>query len=172
LFDVIAEVEGRSIVIDSSKHYLEAISLYKSAPSRTRIILLIRDGRAVFFSGLKRGHGRRSSLNAWLRTYRRAIPLLDLHVPSADRIGVQYERLAADPARELHRICAFIGMRFEQSMLDFRAGQHHLLSGNEMRLSGGSEIRADESWREHLSSSDRSYFEARAGKFNAEMGYR
>jgi hypothetical protein len=172
LFDVIAESEGRSIVIDSSKHYLEALSLYKSAPSRTRIILLIRDGRAVFFSGLKRGHGRRRSLNAWLRTYRRAIPVLESHVPSAHRISVRYEYLAADPARELHRLCAFIGMRFEQTMLDFRARQHHLLSGNEIRLSGASEIRADESWREHLSSRDLSYFEARAGELNAEMGYR
>jgi len=55
LFDLLATLESRLLVVDSSKHYLEAAALYLAAPQRTRILLLVRDGRAVFYSGLKRG---------------------------------------------------------------------------------------------------------------------
>jgi hypothetical protein len=171
LFDVVAETESLSVVVDSSKHYLEAVSLHKASPARTKIVLLIRDGRAVFYSGLKRGHGRRHSLNAWLRTYRRALPLLRTQVPSTDRLDVRYEDLASNPARVLHRICEFIGIGFEREMLAFRAHRHHLMNGNDMRLSGSEAIRADESWKEGLSASDLDYFESRAGSLNRELGY-
>ena len=48
LFDAIARVAGREVMVDSSKHYLEAAALYMAAPERVRIVLLVRDGRAVF----------------------------------------------------------------------------------------------------------------------------
>jgi hypothetical protein len=171
LFDVIAELESKLILIDSSKHYLEAVALYRAAPQRTKIVSLIRDGRAVFYSGLKRGNSRQKALDAWRRTYTRAAPLLERVVPSTDLLSVRYEDLTAEPARELQRLCQFIGIKFDGDMLEFRSQRHHVANGNDMRFGKSTSIRADETWRSALSAADLEYFEARAGALNRQFGY-
>jgi hypothetical protein len=171
LYRIVASVSAKPLLIDSSKHYLEAVSLYRAAPARTKIVLLVRDGRAVFYSGLKRGKARREALNPWLRTYRRALPLLESQIATRDILRVNYESLAADPVRELRRICQFIGAAFDTQMLDFRSRVHHVLSGNDMRLANSAAIRVDTAWREHLKRDDLDYFERRAGALNRALGY-
>jgi hypothetical protein len=171
LFDVIAELESKLILIDSSKHYLEAVALYRAAPQRTKIVLLIRDGRAVLYSGLKRGKSRRAALDAWLRTYVRAAPLLERSVPSRDLLRVRYEDLTADPARELQRLCQFIGIKFDVDMLEFREQRHHIANGNDMRFGNSPSIRTDKTWKSALSAADLEYFEARGGALNRRLGY-
>jgi hypothetical protein len=171
LFRVVAETAQKALLIDSSKHYLEAVALYRTAPASTRILLLVRDGRAVFYSGLKRGWPRREALNAWLYTYARGVPLLRKHVAAADLIEVRYEDLAQQPARELHRICESVGASFDAGMLEFRAKTHHVLNGNDMRFAAQGAVRFDEAWRRHLTAADLRYFEARAGALNRKLGY-
>jgi hypothetical protein len=171
LFDVLARIESRLLIVDSSKHYMEAAALYLAGPRRTKIILLVRDGRAVFYSGLKRGQTRRTALNAWQRTYRRAIPLLSKVVQSNDLLQVRYEDLTADPARELQRVCRFISLRFDSSMLDFRARPHHVVNGNDMRLGTSATIRVDDAWKHALAAADVEYFETHAGRLNQQLGY-
>jgi hypothetical protein len=171
LYRTVAAVAARPVLIDSSKHYLEAVSLYRSAPERTKVVLLVRDGRAVFYSGRKRGKPRRQALNAWLLSNRRALRMLESQIPPRALLRVSYESLAADPARELARICEFIGVGFDAGMLDFRARTHHILSGNDMRLSSGAAIRPDTAWRERLDRNDLAYFERRAGALNRALGY-
>ena len=61
LYRTVASVSSKALLIDSSKHYLEAVSLYRAAPQRTKILLLVRDGRAVLYSGLKRGKARQAA---------------------------------------------------------------------------------------------------------------
>ncbi len=67
-FDYIQTQSGKSFVVDSSKHYLEAINLHSAAPADTKIVLLVRDGRAVFHSGLRRGMNPKSALASWANT--------------------------------------------------------------------------------------------------------
>ena len=171
LFDVVAGLESRPLVVDSSKHYLEAAALYLAAPERTKIVFLIRDGRAVFYSGLKRGKTRRVALDAWRNTYARAEPLLRRVVDSNSLSYVHYEDLAADPAWVLQSLCRFIGLRFDDRMLDFRSRPHHVANGNAMRLADRAAIRIDEAWKHALSRSDLGYFERRAGTLNRRLGY-
>ena len=170
LFDVLARRESRLKLVDSSKHYLEAAALYVAAPDRTKIVFLIRDGRAVFYSGLKRGRTRRAALDAWRRTYARAEPLLR-RIAGDAVLPVRYEDLAADPAWELQRICRFIDVRFDERMLDFRSRPHHVANGNDMRFRDGAAIRIDEAWKQALSRTDLAYFEKHAGALNRRMGY-
>lgn len=171
LFRIVAELQTRAVLVDSSKHYLEAVSLYRAAPDRTKVVLLVRDGRAVLHAGLKRGHSRRRAYNAWGNTYERALPVLEAQVAAGDLLCVRYEDLAADAAQELHRLCEFIGIEYESGMLEFRSRRHHLVNGNDMRLGGSSTIRLDEAWKERLSDVDLDYFEARGGELNRRLGY-
>jgi hypothetical protein len=171
LFDVVAQLEKRPLLVDSSKHYLEAAALYLTAPARTKIVFLVRDGRAVFYSGLKRGRARRAALDTWRNTYARAEPLFRRIASSGALLRVRYEDLAADPARELQRICRFIDLRFDDRMLDFRSRPHHVANGNDMRLKDGAAIRIDEAWKQALSLKDLAYFEKHAGVLNRRLGY-
>ena len=166
-----SEVLGRDLLIDSSKHYMEAISFYRAAPDQARIIVLTRDGRAVFYSGLKRGRSRKASLRAWRRAYSRGLPIIDKRVPAEHVLRISYERLTADPVGELEKVCLFLDVPFEQRMLDFGAQTHHVTNGNKMRFSRDSTIRVDSAWRDRLSEEDRRYFEVRAGAYNRALGY-
>jgi hypothetical protein len=171
LFDILAAIDSRLLLVDSSKHYLEAAALYLVAPQRTRILFLVRDGRAVFYSGLKRGKPRHAALGAWSQTYSRAEPLLRRIAKPNDLLRVRYEDLATNPAWELQRICRFVGLRFDSGMLDFRSRLHHVANGNDMRFESSAAIRLDETWRNALSRADFDYFEAHAGALNRRLGY-
>jgi hypothetical protein len=171
LFQEVCQTWSRDLVIDSSKHYLEAVALYRAEPKRTKVLLLVRDGRAVFYSALKRGNSRRRALNTWRRTYLRALPVLSRQVPPADLLRVRYEDLATNPARELHRICSFIGMEYDSEMLNFRSQIHHIVNGNDMRFAKAGAITLDEAWKTKLSAADLEYFEIHAGGLNRQLGY-
>ena len=171
LYRTVASVSSKALMIDSSKHYLDAVSVYRAAPQRTKILLLVRDGRAVFYSGLKRGKTRQAALDSWLRSYTRALPLLESQIEPDRLLRVSYEDLAADPGRELRRICEFIPVAYDAQMLDFRSRVHHVLAGNDMRLDDSSAIRVDTAWRDRLTRDDLDYFERRAGSINRALGY-
>jgi hypothetical protein len=96
IYETIREITGKDVIVDSSKHYLRAAALYRLWPESTRIIVLVRDGRGVFYSSLKRGFGRHYSLTAWHNHYRRAIALFDRYVPESHRLVVHYEDLVTN----------------------------------------------------------------------------
>lgn len=171
LYEEVAAVSGKSHVVDSSKHYLEAVKLHQKSPANTKIILLIRDGRAVFNSGLKMGLGEKKALGAWLDTYQRALPLLDKYVPSTDVLTVHYESLAKEPEATMRGICDFVGLEFQDSMVDLSASNNHIANGNNMRFEKGASIRYDDSWLKALSGEQLDFFEKHAGSMNARLGY-
>jgi hypothetical protein len=171
LYELVGSKLGADWVVDSSKVYTRAVSLYRMAPDRMKIILLIRDGRAVYCSMRKRNFSRRFSLNAWYAVFLRALPLIDKHVDAGDVITVKYESLASDPARELKRICDFAGLEFEPGMLDLKSKLHHNINGNDMRFATASEIRLDTKWRSALDADELAYFEGHAGWLNNKLGY-
>lgn len=171
LFDFLLGQLNKRFVVDSSKHYLGAINLYGAAPARTRVIHLVRDGRAVFSSGLARGLSKDDALTSWSRPVRRAEKLLRRHLPDNQFIKVHYEHLAASPGSELRRISDFIGVEFEPGMLDFTARRSHILNGNRMRFAETSEIRLDQKWKSRLDEAQLQYFESQAGDLNRSLGY-
>ena len=171
LYKYVSELKGTKCVVDSSKSYLKAISLYKKRPGQVKIILLLRDGRGVFYSGRKRSFSRTESLDAWKKYYTRAVPLLDRHVMRKDIMRVRYEELTESPSIVLEKICHFLGLTFEENMLDFSTKVHHLTNGNNMRFRS-SVIKFDQSWIKSMQASDLEYFESHAGGLNRKLGYK
>lgn len=170
-FEAVATVDNTRVIVDSSKFYLEAIELYRRFPNRTRVIFLTRDGRAVYNSGLKRGMHPRKVIRAWRRTYERALPLLEKQVPDCDRLHVRYEDLAQEPAAALQSICRFIGVDYEDNMLNFGDHTNHITNGNNMRFATNNAIKFDDAWQTELSQDALSYFETHGGDLNREIGY-
>ena len=171
LYDAVREASGASVVVDASKGYIPGVATYQMRPQRTRFILLTRDGRAVFYSNLKRGFGRDYSLRAWRNYYRRGLPVIARRIDPQHVIAVRYEDLATNPEREARRVCEFAGLEYEPGMLDTGAKQHHITSGNDMRKRTGTGIALDTKWRTALQEADRAFFEKRAGSLNRQLGY-
>ncbi len=172
LYDAVRKISGRQIVVDSTKEYQRATWLYKSAPEKTRIILLTRDGRGVLCSSLKKGAVRlKEAVANWQRYYKRAVPVLENNIDPTHIFQVKYEELTHNPQMVLQQICDFIGLTFEMSMLDFAQYPHHITNGNNMRFAKNSDIRADNAWQEKLSAADLDYFHHAAGNINKKLGY-
>lgn len=171
IYDHVRTLTKKAVIVDSTKHYVRASSIYLARPSITRIVLLVRDGRGVFYSGLKRGFGRDYSLRAWLNHYRRALELLDRRVSSEHWILVHYEDIVTRTEDTLSHLCDFLRIEFEPAMLNFRAVTHHNVNGNDMKFTSTSELRLDEVWKTKLEPSDRDYFERHAGALNRRLGY-
>lgn len=171
IYEHVRTLTGKEVVVDSSKHYLRAAALYRNRPDSTRVISLVRDGRGVYYSSLKRGFGRRYALNAWNNHYRRALAVLDRHVFPEHRMTVHYEDIVEDTRKTLERVCAFLGIDFSEAMLDFRSTVHHNVNGNDMKFSLATELRLDVAWKSQLKADDLAFFEMHAGELNRRLGY-
>jgi hypothetical protein len=133
--------------------------------------MLVRDGRAVFNSGIQRGMPPQAALQAWTRPNRRSLHVVCPHIPESSRLHVSYESLTSDPKSELRRICNFLGIEYRSELLQFANSDSHIANGNRMRLQQCSEIRRDENWRVKLSPTQLAFFERHAGDLNRQFGY-
>lgn len=170
-FDLVRQLTGKEIVVDSSKRLVRAISLYRADPEHTQLILLVRDGRGVFYSSIKRGFGRRSALNAWKRYYEKLLPLLERYVPEQHVMLVKYEDFIMHTEFQCQKICDFLGIDFYPQMLNFANVVHHNVNGNDMRFNHDSKLQLDEKWKSSLSNDDRAYFNKYASSINRRFGY-
>jgi hypothetical protein len=176
LVEVLREITGTKVVIDSSKIALHLKYLLKNPDLKIKVIWLVRDGRAVTMSML--GHGfkrttRRESVAAAALSWRRnneAAERVLAALPSSQWLHLRYEELCQAPEATLRNLCKFLGMDTSNIVLDFRSRQQHIL-GNDMRLKSGTDIRLDERWRAGLSKEDLAAFDEAAGDMNRKYGY-
>ena len=111
--------------------------------------------RGFLYSNLRRGlFNREQSITNWMKSYAKALPLLENLVCKSHWIKVRYEDIACFPRDELSRICNFLGLKFEESMLNFSARIHHIANGNDLRFRRNSAIILDDSWKNNLSEVD------------------
>jgi sulfotransferase family protein len=171
VFESVRSVLRTDMVVDSSKSYLKAISLYQRCPDDVRVLLLTRDGRGVYASNLKRGKPRAKAIRDWRNQYVRALPLLQKHVQAAHWMQIRYEDLTTDTVGTVRRICGLLDLPFEAQMLDFRRKTHHVANGNDMRFLTSAHIEHDEQWRTGLKPGDLEYFDRKAGWLNEQLGY-
>lgn len=187
LIDVLREISGRSVVIDSSKSAVRLKFLLRIPDLDIKVVRLIRDGRGVALAcvdperfadaadpGLRgRRSAERRSLAVAAHEWRRSNDEAECLLARLDRrrwIDVRYERLCSDPEAVLHDVFSFLGLDPARRVRDFRTAEHHVL-GNGMRLDTTSDIRLDERWRTELTREDLAVFERIAGKLNRAYGY-
>lgn len=169
--DAIAAVDGTRFVVDSSKSAVRMKLLYMLRPKRVRIINLVRDGRAVAASAMRRnGIDAASAARIWKRENQHLAAVLRT-VPNRAIHQMRYERLCEDPAGELTRACHFLGMDFEPGMLALWDREIHSIPGNPMLFQKSRRtITKDERWRRELSAGDLAAFERVAGSLNRSFG--
>ena len=147
LLEAASKASGCGICIDSSKSPFRFRAIHGLDSGRTRAIVLARDFRAVVHSKMTRGESLESAARGW-RVAMEQIADLTQDM-SGDQVHcLRYESLCEQPRRELERLCGFLGIRFQETMLR-RPGPGHL------HHIGGSPSKFDESRSEIVL--DRSY---------------
>ena len=132
----VARLSGKRLITDTSK-WDRSIPRSTDPRVRSRCIFLIRDGRAVIASALRKGRmrGMRRAATWWVELFENKRRMFEEFGP-ADRLEIRYEDLTRDPAGELRRMCEFLGVEFDPVMLEYWNAEHHPLAGNVGTLMG------------------------------------
>ncbi|MCH7750692.1 MAG: sulfotransferase [Planctomycetes bacterium] len=172
IYEVIRRVTHCPVILESTKVPRRLKELYLADPRSFKLIYLIRDGRAVAASAMRRiGMDMKTAAGEWERWNRRSW-WAQLTVPARQKIRIRYEDICQSTEPTLQSICQFLEIPFEQSMLELRKSESHSLGGNPMRFrQEESTIRLDEQWREQLTEKDLSIFNSVAGRMNRRFGY-
>jgi hypothetical protein len=171
LFDSIAAVSQKPFIVDSSKQAQRLFFLKRSRTIDLKVVHLVRDGRAVMNSFL-----RKYGASLWWRgMYRWASPnivglVLRRQFGAESWINVSYEALAAEPEPTLQRICCFLNVVYDPTMLNFKSRTAHNIGGNARVLTSSlSDIQIDERWKKELKLRYRMVFGLVGGWLNKKL---
>lgn len=168
--DVVLQMYGASIFLDSSKDPVRIRHLAGIPSLEVSIIHLIRDGRGVVNSARKNlGLPAAQASVEWRETHLE-IERLTRRLCAGRVLQVRYESLCANPDRVLATVLGFVGISESITAIEAAERELHVL-GNSMRLKGLLPIRLDQSWRDEMSESDLAVFASIAGQVNATYGY-
>jgi hypothetical protein len=116
LLEAASRASGRAVCVDSSKSPFRFRAVHGADPGRARAIILARDFRAVVHSKMKRGETLESAARGW-RAALEQIDALTADLPNGHVHRLTYETFCEDPRAELGRLCAFLGIPFQEAML-------------------------------------------------------
>ena len=170
--DALATAHDGQFIVDSTKNPRRLKSLYLIRPHQFRVIYLVRDGRAVAASTLRReGTPIATAAKDWKRSNEK-VSLVLRTIPASKRFFLRYEDLCDSPQEQLKRVCQFIGIDYSEKMLQLGENipQPHSIPGNPMLHKKLTHITKDERWRSELTSDQLAEFERVAGNLNQRLG--
>ncbi len=177
VYDVCAEAKGAATWCCKSLaniNYAEQIEEHFRTPN---YIYLYRDGRDVAVSFLKAVVGEKHVYHIakeWAATQALALRLRDTIHP-ARFLSVSYEMLTSEPEGTARTICAFLGLPYRTSILDYhRTGEaHRAATSSELWANVTSPVMADNSRKFLRETSERDIriFESVAGPVLDALGY-
>lgn len=170
--DCIRAAEKTPVVVDSTKDVRRLKLYYLRAPKSLRVLYLVRDGRAVTASAIRRsGCDMTDAARIWVAQNRAILAALS-GMPRKQIHFVRYEDFCKDPKAHLESICYFLGLTFEPQMLRLNKAIRHNIGGNPMRFRRHEQqIKLDERWKKELGDRDLVDFSIIGGKLTEQLGY-
>lgn len=189
LYRSISKASGKSIIVDSSKNPVRALSLCHMNNIDLYLIHLIRDGRGVVCSlkksyhkniqkgiqqDLKSKNTLTSSINWVITNY-----LADLTLnkfPSIHQMKLRYEDFIINPTLSLKHISSFVDIDFTELISTIEQNRYfsfgHTISGNRIRMKGKIKLQQSESLNNNLSLIDKIIFWTVASSTAKRYGYK
>lgn len=159
------------IVCDSSHRDTQAKLLSYRLGDRLKIIHLVRDGRGVVNSVIKRtGCTVQKASKAWKR-YNRVSGIFHRNFLPKNILKVKYEDICTSPEVEVKRICDFTEVPFSSEALQQKMDWHFVGGSAGLKRKRYKKVILDESWKKELSPQDLKIFNKIAGKLNQKYGY-
>ena len=171
VYEAVRRAWGTPVIVDSTKNAARLQGFAFEAPESLRVVYLLRDGRAVCHSRMRRERvSMEDSVRRWKREHWKLGMVLK-SLPPHRVVTVRYEDLAREPEGALRRIAALVGLKYEPEMLDLTRPRHNL-AGNPARFRvREAGIVFDERWRAEMTAADLAVFRAGAGDLNRQFGY-
>ncbi|MFI5361136.1 MAG: sulfotransferase family protein [Elusimicrobiota bacterium] len=124
LYDQYRRAKGKRRWGCKSTFVIRYVDVVRRHHPHARFIHLVRDGRDVAASA------KRSVFNRFHPYYvgrlwaeqQRAAAVLAGNLPTESLLALRYEDLLDDPAREVRRVCGFLGEDYSDSLLEYFAG--------------------------------------------------
>jgi len=177
LFQIMAEVSGREFIGDvtHNRHYAE--SLLELPGIELYLIHVIRDGRGVVFSRIRKDYRAGRLRKYGWRHFRRTMKISrhwSRHIRDFEglerRLGkravrISYEELCSDPVATLRPVGRCLGLDFDAVGTHLAAGKPlepmpHLIRGNPvLRLKRDVVLRHDRAFRDNMHLPDRLTFQ-------------
>lgn len=187
LYQAIAEVSGKSIIVDSSKHPIRGALLAQMRGIDLRLVHLVRDARAVVWSRKKsleadKKSGVQNAIKprpAWYSVafwaFINVLSMLVCWTRRRSSLRMRYEDFVADPQSQLARLGQVCGLNYSATAQALLTGQalnvEHPIAGNRMRMKGSVTLKPDWEWRDRLPVSDRAVCWLCAGWLLLAFGY-
>jgi hypothetical protein len=170
LADVVMRIQGGTVFLDGSKDPVRLKYFLQTGVPNVHVIYMIRDGRAVANSDMRRNHvSMESAARDWRRTHEECERLL-ARLPASRYVTIHYEQLCREPDQTLERLGRFLGLNPPSISTCLSCREQHVL-GNPMRLRSGDAIQLDQKWRSALGPAELAVFERVAGDLNRRYGY-
>lgn len=173
LYDCVRDLTEKVSVVDSSKNLTHLYFLKKAMRPQDdlKVIHLIRDGRAVINSYIRRYNNFRLGCHRWLKT-NVGSELIKTQFAQDKWLTIKYEDLTKYPEKSLEVVCQFIGIEYTEAMLKFQPTKL-AIAGNNMpyRRANREQIKFDERWKQELKQEDLVQFNLLGGWLNRYYGY-
>jgi len=188
LYDAFARLHGKPLGGEKSPGYVRHMPMLQALFPEARFVHLVRDGRDVALSLLDWGKGKNSpkgparKYRLWAHSPLGVCALwwvrkagqgrLDAQrLPSGRLLEVRYEALVADPAPELRKIAAFLGLDYTDDMVNFHVGKTRETPGLSAKTAWLPATGGIRDWRRSMPDRDVELFEALAGDLLSGFGY-
>ena len=195
LYDAVFQLSGKRLLIDSSKSISRALLLSRSLKQyKHRFIHLVRDGRGVVHSKLKKSYsvkikddegnlvsreiGLQHNLTVkdaaddWVKVNRKADRVIAFTGIKDRSTQILFEEFLAQPEQVITGFLDSLGLPFEPEMLSFTYGDNHMVCGNSSRLNAIRLRKEENDWDALLSPEWIQIFNERGGKrLNEKYGY-
>jgi Sulfotransferase family len=177
LYALYAEEREKPRYGDKTPKHVLSLPYLADAFPEARFIHLLRDGRDVTCSFIARGIGPRDAVEGAIRWKRTVVRGRrdGARLGRGRYLEVRYEDFVADPEGNLRRICDFIDLPWDGSMLEYRAGLDRMLPEGHLRDLHENVYRPPteglRDWRREMTPEEVAVFEALAGDLLSELGY-
>ncbi|MFV2064486.1 MAG: sulfotransferase [Chloroflexota bacterium] len=169
-----AQREGAARWVEKTPRHLEYPELITETWPDARIVRIVRDPRDAAVSLTRVPFGTPSLLTNLSVLARMNEAAADFYRESPQALTVRYEDLVAEPERELHRICDFVGEPYESAMVDGRSGATGVAAGHEWwkgDATGPLDRSRSGRWVTEMPADAQHYVALNMGDLLAEHGY-
>ena len=184
LFDHYGKAKGKILVGDKCPSYLRELPTLHALWPKAKFVHLIRDGRDVCLSicnwnkpdriTVRLVHGAEDNVSTaafywqwFVKAGRQAGNSLGPEL----YYELRYEDLVASPEEECAKLCAFLGVPYEDAMLRFHEGRTRRDAGLDSKGQWLPVTSGLRDWRSDMRPQDVERFEAAAGGLLDELGY-
>jgi hypothetical protein len=170
VIDAVCDVLDRPIFLDASKDPTRAVHLSRSRRFDTKVIHLVRDGRAVVASYKKRAPDHARNVELWRAKTVECERAKRLLTPS-NVLTIRYEDLCKNIDESVARILQMVGATPERDLLGSTSRTTSHIIGHGSRLGAIDRIEERVEWPSALSAAELELFERQGGAMNRGYGY-